>query len=355
MSVGALYFAFKNVPFSDLIAYFKSINYIWMIPSVIVVILSFVVRVLRWQVILSSSHKISFRQAFHPLMIGFMLNSILPARLGEVARPAILLKNDNVPFSVGLATVAAERIFDLIIIIILFAGVLSYVHIDPAFNYSFGDLQLNKDTLNTVAKGTVRLCIVLVIGVALVSISRTRKMISRLIMILPTLLFFLGEKGKEKFKNLICVPLVRIVENFAAGFNLVKQPKKLFLCFGLSLFVWVLAAFSYYLVSLGCPGIGLSFFDIMAVMIIICFFIALPSVPGYWGLWEAGGVFALIIFGVSKEAAGGYTLVNHAIQMFPVIIVGIVSAVMTGVNIWQIQYDGKNEIPTDSVNEKTSV
>ena len=29
-------------------------------------------------------------------------------------------------------------------------------------------------------------------------------------------------------------------------------------------------------------------------MIIICFFIALPSVPGYWGIWEAGGVFALV-------------------------------------------------------------
>jgi hypothetical protein len=77
-------------------------------------------------------------------------------------------------------------------------------------------------------------------------------------------------------------------------------------------------------------------------MIIICFFIALPSVPGYWGLWEASGVFALIIFDVSSKDALGFTLANHAIQMFPVIIAGFISAAITSVNIWQVSYK-KNE------------
>ena len=68
-------------------------------------------------------------------------------------------------------------------------------------------------------------------------------------------------------------------------------------------------------------------------MVIICFFISLPSVPGYWGLWEAGGVFALSLFGISANRAAGYALVNHAVQIFPVIIAGFVSAIITGVNI----------------------
>jgi uncharacterized membrane protein YbhN (UPF0104 family) len=78
-------------------------------------------------------------------------------------------------------------------------------------------------------------------------------------------------------------------------------------------------------------------------MIIICFFIALPSVPGFWGIWEAGGVFALVLFGVSSKDAAGYTLVNHAIQMFPVIIVGLVSAMVTSINILQVSYEKRDK------------
>jgi hypothetical protein len=74
-------------------------------------------------------------------------------------------------------------------------------------------------------------------------------------------------------------------------------------------------------------------------MVIICFFIALPSVPGFWGLWEAGGVFALSLLGISAKEAAGFTLASHAVQMIPVILVGFVSAVLTGVNIWRVAFE----------------
>jgi hypothetical protein len=76
-------------------------------------------------------------------------------------------------------------------------------------------------------------------------------------------------------------------------------------------------------------------------MVIICLFIALPSVPGFWGVWEAGGVFAMSLFGVSTNAAAGFTLANHGVQVFPVIIVGLISAIITSVNIWQVSYQKK--------------
>ena len=65
----------------------------------------------------------------------------------------------------------------------------------------------------------------------------------------------------------------------------------------------MIAALSYYVFSLGSPGVDLSYTEMFAVMVIICLFIALPSVPGFWGLWEAGGVFAMSLFGISKNAA----------------------------------------------------
>jgi hypothetical protein len=89
-------------------------------------------------------------------------------------------------------------------------------------------------------------------------------------------------------------------------------------------------------------------------MIIICFFIALPSVPGYWGIWEAGGVFALVLFGVSSKDAAGYTLANHAIQIFPVMIVGLVSVMVTSVNILQVSYEKRGKAVNNPEEPKPS-
>jgi uncharacterized protein (TIRG00374 family) len=343
VSVLALYLAFRNVPFDELLVYLASINYFWILPAVLVILISFALRAYRWKIILESTGTISFWGAFHPLMIGFMINCILPGRVGEVARPAVLQKKENIPFSTGLATVAAERFFDVSILIVLFAAMLATVQIDPDLDIVFGDYHLNRATLVAAGEGTFKLLLVLIAGMALVGFSKTRNIINGLITRIPSMLFFAGPDLKNNFLKRICEPMVRFVDNFASGFTLVKYPAKICICIVLSFFIWGLAAFSYYLMALGCPGIELSFFEITAVMIIICFFIAFPSVPGYWGIWEAGGVFALLLFGVSSKDAAGYTLVNHAIQIFPVIIAGFISAMVTSVNILQVSYEKRRK------------
>jgi hypothetical protein len=216
---------------------------------------------------------------------------------------------------------------------------LANVQIDPNHDIVYGKYHLNRETLMAVRGGMFKLLLLLIAGIIMVGFSTTRKAINSLIIRIPSLFFFAGTDFKEKIQKKVCAPLVGFVENFASGFALVKYPLKICICLGLSVFIWVLAAFSYYLMAQGCPGIELSFTELTTVMIIICFFIALPSVPGYWGLWEASGVFALVLFGVSSKDALGFTLANHAIQLFPVIIAGFISARITSVNIWQVSYE----------------
>lgn len=336
ISAVALYFAFRNVPFTDLVKYLKAFNYWWIIPSVTLVYISFMCRGLRWQVILGTSHRIPFWRAYHPMMIGFMLNCILPARVGELARPAILLQKDKVPFTTGLATVATERVFDLFILIIMLTVVLSTVQIDPDIEIPFGDYRLNKTMLETIGSGMVKMCLVLIGGIIAVSIDRLRELMTRVILGAPNLVAFAGKPTTKLLLNYVSMPLVGIMENIAAGFSLVKDFRRMSLCLLISGVVWALNAVSYHLMALGAPGMQLSFFEITTVMIIICFFIALPSVPGFWGLWEAGGVFALTLFAVTAKDAAGFALASHAVQMFPVIIIGLVSALVYGVNLRQV-------------------
>jgi uncharacterized protein (TIRG00374 family) len=341
ISAAALYFAFRKVPFADLVIYLAQINYFWVIPAVMVVIISFILRALRWRIILRSSSDISFRGAFHPMMIGFMLNCILPGRVGEVARPIILQRKEDVPFSTGLATVVAERVFDVVLLLILFAAVVLMVPIDPELDILFGSYHFNRGTLVMLGEKMFMLCIFLIAGILMVLLSPTRNIINGIIMRIPSLFFFTGSSFKKTMQKKVCLTLVRFVDNFAFGFAMVHNIKNIGICAGLSIVIWGLAAFSYYIMALGCPGIDLSFSKLTAVMIIICFFIALPSVPGFWGVWEAGGVFALSLFGISQTDAAGFTLTNHAVQMFPVIIIGLMSALVTGVNVRQVSYENK--------------
>jgi len=157
----------------------------------------------------------------------------------------------------------------------------------------------------------------------------------------PELLFFAGKRFKAAVRKKICEPVINILKNIAQGFALIRYPKKIILCAGFSALIWGLQACSYYLVSLGSPGIDLTYLQITTTMVIICFVISLPSVPGWWGLWEAGGVFALSLFGIPAKDAAGFTLANHAVQVIPVIIIGFISAMILSVNIRRMSFDGK--------------
>lgn len=336
LSVPALYLAFRNVPMGELLVYMGNINYLWIIPAVMTVMLGFIARVIRWQIILGASHRTGFWAAYHPLMIGFATNCILPGRIGEIARPMILQRREKVPFTTGLATVAAERLFDIVMLVIFFAAVISLVDIDPEIHYTFGAYTLNRGTLIMIGSSMVKLSVVLIAGVVMVSLSRTRRLIVTVIRALPKTMSFAGARWTDTVTRRVAEPLVSVVENVAAGFVTVKHPKNLAACLVLSFMVWGLAAVSYYFVAKGSPGIALGLGELSATMIIVSFFIALPSVPGFWGIWEAGGVFALSLFAVPAKEAAGYTLVNHAVQMFPVIFAGLASALITGISIRQV-------------------
>jgi len=341
LSAGALYFAFKNVPLAELFKYLASINYFWVLPAVLVAVFSFMLRAVRWRIILESTRRISFRRAFHPLMIGFMINCVLPGRLGEVARPVILQKEEKVPFATGLATVVAERVFDICLLILLFMLTAGTLKINPDQYVAFGAYQLNEKTLQTVFDTLLKLGAVLIAGIALFCIGKVRNLIYSTIMLAPALFFLAGQRFKASFRKKVCEPVINFLKNIAQGFALIRYPKKIFNCLVFSILIWGLQAFSYYLFSLGSPGINLTYLEMTTVMVIICFFISLPSVPGWWGLWEAGGVFALSLFGISAKEAAGFTLANHAIQVIPVILIGFVSATILSVNIRRLSYEGK--------------
>ena len=156
-------------------------------------------------------------------------------------------------------------------------------------------------------RGMIALVVLICVSIALITVEKTRNMLKRIVAAATRLLFFLDASRREKFPGKFVHWTSQLMENIATGFALVKSPRRIAVCLAYSALVWAFTVASYYAMMKGSPGVDLSVVEIAAVMVMICFAIALPSVPGYWGLWEAGGVFALSLFGVeSKDAAGVY-------------------------------------------------
>ncbi|MCD4743378.1 MAG: flippase-like domain-containing protein [Desulfobacteraceae bacterium] len=301
-SFGFLWLAFRNVPLTDILSYFINVNYYLIFISVFITILSFFLRAVRWQILLYKKEKL--HKTFHILMTGFMLNCIIPGRAGEIARPVMISRNPEISLFEALSTVAVERLFDLVMLLSFFFILIFFIHIPEDLSYKFGDYVLSRQLLFDYVSNMALIAVILFLCLLFVFYINKKKVF--------------GLKLFKKFEEAF--------ENIVKGIDQLKNTIILIKISLLSFIIWFLQICSYYFVVKACAGIDINFMEAAFVMIIICFFIAIPSVPGFWGVWEAGGIFAMSVLGIAKIDAAGFNLFNHAVQMIPVIVMGIISA-----------------------------
>ena len=108
--------------FSEVISSFKEMDYIYIFPAIVLIVLSYIFRAYRWQALLESSLKINVSGLYSPMMVGFMGN-FLPARAAEILRPYLLSKKYNITFAASFASIVVERLFDMIILLLIFIWV----------------------------------------------------------------------------------------------------------------------------------------------------------------------------------------------------------------------------------------
>ncbi len=121
-----LYFAFKGVKWSDFIEGIKSCNFWWIGVSMIVSILAFVIRGLRWRLIMLPLNKtITRREAYDGVTIAYLTNFALP-RAGEFARCGVIAATGKTSFESALGSVVLERSIDMLCyLIILFTVIIA--------------------------------------------------------------------------------------------------------------------------------------------------------------------------------------------------------------------------------------
>ena len=113
------YYVFKEVSLAEMVAVFRTADYRWVVASGVVLLLAHLSRAYRWRLLLQPlGYAPSMLRMFLAVMVGYFANLLLP-RMGEVMRGGALQKTDRVPLNAGLGTVLAERLFDVLMLLLL--------------------------------------------------------------------------------------------------------------------------------------------------------------------------------------------------------------------------------------------
>src|SRR5262249_37515115 len=90
VSLACLYFATRGTDWGGVAAVFAGGHPLWILASFVVSWATFYIRVQRWRVLLRPVGEVAFGPALSATVIGFGASAVLPLRLGELVRPALL-------------------------------------------------------------------------------------------------------------------------------------------------------------------------------------------------------------------------------------------------------------------------
>jgi uncharacterized membrane protein YbhN (UPF0104 family) len=123
-SLGFLILALYDVDLKETVNALLRVNVLLLGAAVASYVFSVAAKVIRWQVLLAVRKTPTFARAFSVLSIGMIVNTFLPARLGEIARAYLMgeAEEDNKFYILG--TIAVEKVADLLFLLLILAVLL---------------------------------------------------------------------------------------------------------------------------------------------------------------------------------------------------------------------------------------
>jgi uncharacterized protein (TIRG00374 family) len=178
IGLGLSWLFFRNLDLEELQKTISTGNFSWFYIVMVVSVLVYVFRVLRWQMLIEATgYKARFHNAFAALSIGYFVNFAVP-RLGEITRCLSVKKQDKVPFMQLLGTVIIERVVDIVSLVVLllltlllqFNQVLEFMEVN-VFQPIYEMVVLKIMNGNTV----IQISFVMIVFISIVSLIYFRK------------------------------------------------------------------------------------------------------------------------------------------------------------------------------------
>ena len=292
-----LYFAFQQVNLEDINRALFTANLFYVFLATLITFITFILRSIRWRILLNTPKELSFVQYMSSTHIGYFLNNILPFRAGDLGR-AQLLSNQSkeIRFSFLVGSLVAEKIIDLWIIgffsiFIIFSGYQDVLD----FKFSL--------------------------------------IILLLYIITSTIIF-----GRNSLVNIVQKKF-SITKNFIDGYLLVSKNKiKLG---SISILLWCSFVVYIYLV-LQALDINLTTQQYIGLTIISSIVTSLPVAPAAIGTYHLAVIYCLSLYGINIDLAQTAAILMHSLFLVYTIIFGYIFLSFEKIDLKTLINDDKN-------------
>jgi uncharacterized protein (TIRG00374 family) len=290
--------ALPGFELDTLVGHILNANPFWLIAAFAIYYIGFPLRGYRWSILLKNiGADVGVRDSTEIIFVSWLVNSVVPAKLGEVYRAWLLKVNFPVSLSATFGTIFIERIFDIFAIVIF--------GLAAAF-WSFRD-GLDDTVRAIMAIGVV---VVAALGVALFTL---RNFGRRLVERLP-----LPDRVKELY------------ERFETGVFSVDR-RTLPMVGLLTVLIWTTEALRLlFVVEAMGFGISLGISGAFFVALVASLLTAVPFTPAGLGIVEAGIVGLLtVVYQADPNEAAAIALVDRAISVLSVIVLGFIAYLLS--------------------------
>jgi uncharacterized protein (TIRG00374 family) len=293
----------RDVSLAEVWAELGRSNLLLFLLSALAATLIFPLRAIRWRIILEPVQPgLPLGALWRSIAIGMMVNNLVPARAGEIARAYAITKETPVSFASALASLAVDRLFDMVVLLGL--GVVALL--DPAFPK--GATVAGK-SLGDLAQGSIVLVVLLVGGLYLLAIFP-----SQLVRAFEIFARRVSPTVEERGKNALL--------KFSAGLSVLKNPVHFGMVLFWTIIHWMMNAFAFWL-GFRAVGIPLGYMPALFLQLLIGIGVALPSAPGFFGVFEKLATVGLAIYGIAATAATSWAIGFHILSFIPITVIGI--------------------------------
>jgi len=312
-----LLYRFRSTPFQWqlFLTTFYRVNWIWLGLSICLMLLTYVGRALRWEVMLRPLNRtLSLRTLTYDTAIGFTA-VVLLGRPGELVRPYLISVAADVPFSSQMAAWLLERMLDLLVVLLLFGFGLTRIpahglHLGPSLRWVLGAGGYLVTFLGAA-------CLLLLVLFRNFSVPVRRRLMSALT--------FLPQKHYERAEQMLA--------SFSQGMESTRDPAFLALLLGYTAMEWMIILSSYYTLFRSFPATAN--FEITDVVIFFGFvaFGSIVQIPGIGGGIQVASIIVLTqIYSLPLEAATGLAIFIWIITFVVVVPFGLLCAFHEGIN-----------------------
>jgi uncharacterized protein (TIRG00374 family) len=301
VTLGFLYLAFRGTDFGKLVQTIATANYWWILLSLVVLMLSHLLRAWRWRYLMNPIKAgIGLRNLFSGVMIGYLVSNGIP-RGGEIARPYVLGKLESLSKSAAFGTIVVERIIDVFSFLVL-VMLLPVLYKGPLWE-TFPWLKTGGIVVS-VATGTL----LLILALLMVRRDWTDALLRLATPLLPR---WVASRAAAR------------VHSFLDGFLFLKDPGQTVAILLLSVLIWFAYAVMTYVAFFAFNLQAVLDFRASVVLLTLSSVgIAIPT-PGGTGSYHALASQTLVkLFAVEPAVALSYATVTHAVGFIGVTIVG---------------------------------